>query len=94
MIAKSTYKIPNGKLVKINLEYDKNTKKIKDIKIMGDFFAYPSEAIEVLEEKLKDSKLIERELITFIKNIIKEYKFEFIGINPEGISKGIMMCLK
>jgi len=94
MRSNSVYKIPNGKLVKINLEYDKNKKKIINISINGDFFAYPEEAIEVLEEKLIDKKLVENELIKKIEDIISKNNFEFIGLNSNGLAKGIMMCVK
>ena len=47
MNSKSIYKIPNGKLLKIALEYNEKSNSIDRIRIMGDFFAYPEEAIEI-----------------------------------------------
>ena len=55
MIKKSVYKIPEGKLVKIELETTDN--KIKKIKITGDFFLYPEEIISKLEKSLEDRLL-------------------------------------
>ena len=43
MKSKSIYKVPNGKLLKIFLDYDKKTQSINYINITGDFFAYPEE---------------------------------------------------
>ena len=39
MKSKSIYKVPDGKLLKINLSYDEKDLLIKSINIMGDFFA-------------------------------------------------------
>ncbi len=93
MISKSEYKIPKGKLVKINLEYDEKSNKIVKLRIMGDFFAYPNESIEVLENKLVGVALKKRELFEKITCLIKDNDFKFIGLNPEGLTEGILRCL-
>jgi len=94
MKSKSIYKIPDGKLVKISLDYDKEKKIIKKIKIMGDFFAYPNEAIEFLEKHLINTKIEEKILIKKINQDIINNNFKFIGINAEGLTQGILLCLK
>jgi len=94
MQSKSTYKIPNGKLLKVFLEFDENKKSIKNIKITGDFFAYPEEAIESLENELKDTPLKKSNLFVKINEIIKKNKIEFIGLNAEGLTEGILRCFK
>ncbi len=94
MISKSEYKIPKGKLVKINLEYDDKEEKIVKLKIMGDFFAYPSESIEILEKELIGTDVNRKKLFDKIDSIIKRKNFEFIGLNSEGLTEGIMRCLK
>jgi hypothetical protein len=93
MFSKSVYKIPNGKLVKINLEYNEDTNKIMNIKIMGDFFAYPEEAIDVLEKNLINTVIKKNSLFDKINKVIKSNNFEFIGINPEGLTESILRCL-
>ena len=92
MQSKSVYKIPNGKLLKISLRYINNF--ISEIRIMGDFFAYPEEAIEVMEKELINSSLNRESLLNKINSVIKENNIEFIGLNAEGLTDGIMMCLK
>ena len=92
MQSKSVYKVPNGKLLKISLDY--NDDIISKIRIMGDFFAYPEEAIEIMENELKNSSLNRKSLLKKINSVIKENKIEFIGLNAEGLTEGIMMCLK
>jgi hypothetical protein len=92
MRSQSIYKIPRGKLLKISVEYDGKKNKIRDIRITGDFFAYPEEAIELMETKLRNV-LIEREQLTEkIRSIITECHIEFIGVDAEGLTQAILMC--
>jgi len=94
MNSKSVYKIPNGKLLKISLTYNEEKNTIDCINIMGDFFAYPEEAIESLENELKNSVIEKNILLNKINLVIKENNFEFIGLDAEGLTQGILMCLK
>ena len=93
MHSKSVYKIPNGKLLKIFLEYDENKNLIKKINITGDFFAYPEEAIETLENELKNTLINKTSLFEKINEVIGKNKIEFIGLNVEGLTEGILRCL-
>ena len=67
------------------------TNNIENVRITGDFFAYPEEAIEIIEEELKSIKLEKSNLIEKIQSVINENKIEFIGINAEGLTEGILM---
>ena len=93
MNSRSIYKIPNGKLLKIFLEYDEKTNKINNINITGDFFAYPEEAIEIIENELKNMEIEKSVLIQKINYVIKKNNIKFIGLNAEGLTQGILMCL-
>ena len=94
MKVNSTYKIPKGKLLKISLECNENKEVVDKISIMGDFFAYPEESIELLEKELKNVSLQEDILLKKIQSVIEKYGIQFIGLDCEGIVKGIMMCVK
>ena len=94
MQSKSIYKVPNGKLLKISLDYDEKHNSINKLKIMGDFFAYPEESIESMETELKNTIIEKESLIKKINSIIKEYDIEFIGLHAEGLTEGILMCKK
>lgn len=93
MQSHSVYKIPQGKLLKIFLEYDETNHLIRDIKITGDFFAYPEEAIELMESSLRNTSLDRDVLKQTISSIISIYHMQFIGLNAEGLTQGILMCL-
>jgi hypothetical protein len=92
MNLKSVYKIPDGKLLKISLDYNERNNSIGSINITGDFFAYPEEAIEIIEENLKDTSFDRINLRDKIESIINENNLELIGLNVEGLTHGIMLC--
>ena len=94
MQSNSVYKVPNGKLLKIFLDYNEKNKSINTVRITGDFFAYPEEAIEIIEKNLKNIVLEKNRLLSKINSVIKENHIEFIGLNAEGLTTGILMCLK
>jgi hypothetical protein len=92
MRSQSVYKVPQGKLLKIFVEYDEKNNAIRDIRITGDFFAYPEEAIELMEKKLRNTVIQREQLLEKIQSIITEYQIQFIGVDPEGLTQGILMC--
>jgi hypothetical protein len=92
MKGNTVYKIPNGKLVKVLIEYNNNI--LSTVKITGDFFAYPEEAIEIIEDELRKTNLDKSLLQKKIQTIIEKNDFEFIGINAEGLAEGIMRCIR
>ena len=94
MNCKSVYKIPNGKLLKVNLDFNQNSNNINNVQITGDFFAHPEEAIELIEEELINVKLDKINLFEKIQSVIDQNKIELIGLDAEGLTNGILMCLK
>ncbi|MBN2065931.1 MAG: hypothetical protein JW771_03885 [Candidatus Thermoplasmatota archaeon] len=93
MQAKSVYKVPNGKLLKISLHYDEIKHVVTDIQITGDFFAYPEEAIELIEDAVRQTTLTKDHLLQTIERVINEHHIEFIGVDAEGLTEGIMRCV-
>jgi len=88
----SIYKVPQGKLLKISLTYDQSTRTIHQVRITGDFFAYPEEAVEYIEQGLENA-IFERDLLkTKIESIICSQKIEFIGVDAEGLTRAILDC--
>lgn len=92
MKTKSIYKVPNGKLIKIFMDYNQKPSYIKDIKITGDFFAYPEESIQRLEQYLIGSEIEKSSLEKMIAHFVKKNKIEFIGVSPESITEAVMRC--
>ncbi len=80
MVKKSGLRrIKGGKTLKIDLELESDI--IKDIIISGDFFAYPAEAIEELENTLKGTSIHD------LRNIIIEFRkrVTLVGISFKDI---------
>ena len=78
-ILKGELKVKGGKLIKCTLELDEE--KIKRIKITGDFFMYPEDAIEKLEKALQDTQFDEEEISKKVKEALKDV--ELIGVAME-----------
>jgi len=93
MKSESRYKIPGGKLLRVFLEYSEDTKTIQDIRITGDFFVYPEEAIEELESILLYTPIIEEDLKEKISRFIETNDVTLVGLTSEDLVKGIMMCV-
>ena len=91
MKAQTIYKVPQGKLLKIFLTYENN--KIESIQISGDFFAYPEEAIQLLEDFLKMTPINKDDLLDKITTFIEDHNVQFIGISGESITEAIMRCV-
>ncbi|KYK23366.1 hypothetical protein AYK24_01095 [Thermoplasmatales archaeon SG8-52-4] len=94
MKSKSVYKIPNGKLLKINLDYNPDKNNINNVRITGDFFVHPEEAIELIEDELINIQLDKIKLNKKIQSVIDQNNLELIGLDAEGLTNGILMCLK
>ncbi|MFH1101715.1 MAG: lipoate protein ligase C-terminal domain-containing protein [Methanobacteriota archaeon] len=94
MRSESVYKVPKGKLLKIRLEYDEHTKVIREIRIMGDFFMYPEEAVELFEHALRGIVLERECVLEKIRQVVQDNDIQFIGVDVEGLTTGIVMCRK
>ncbi len=64
-----------GKIVKIKLAYKQESQLIHSIKITGDFFVHPEEAIEQLEKELCGIKLEKKDLKNKIQLVLKNSEF-------------------
>jgi lipoate-protein ligase A len=87
-MAHNLYK--SQKLIRINLEYDEKENTINQIRISGDFFLYPEEALETLEEDLVGRKL-EREILK--QEIEKSLeRTEVYGFDCTSLTEAILGC--
>jgi lipoate-protein ligase A len=90
MEGKSAFKIPEGKLVKIELGFLFG--KIKTVKINGDFFIHPEEGIEQLEKSLNGIALDNESICAAIDNAAKKNSLQLYGVTAEGIAEAIMLA--
>lgn len=85
---RAEYKVEGGKLIKVQLTKQNN--KIGSIKITGDFFMHPEEAIESLERSLIGCPIEETVLASTIRNFISEKEVVLLGATPEDFAKCIV----
>jgi len=76
-ILKGEFKVKGGKLIKCRIDLHEG--RIKNIKITGDFFMYPEDAIEKMEEALKGVEFEKKEIRNAIENSLKDV--ELIGVS-------------
>lgn len=86
---KAAYKA--AKLIKVELDVANN--KISSIRITGDFFMYPEEAIRKLENELINSDLEESMLLDTIEKFFKHENIITPLIKPIDFVKAIMKAV-
>jgi lipoate---protein ligase len=90
--ARNIYK--TQKLIKILLDYNDqqdSTEIINSIKITGDFFLYPEESLEYLEDQLKGTILDKVKLKEKIDKCLKNS--EAFGFDSESMVAAILGCV-
>ncbi len=80
--------LKRGKLIKVWARFAND--RIDDIRITGDFFLYPEDRIEELENALREHGIEEVEEIA--REILEEA--EVIGIDPESIAEAVREAWK
>jgi lipoate---protein ligase len=81
-----------GKLIRIRAETKGD--EILDIKITGDFFVIPKEAVFRLEDALRGKRLEEETLCTAVKRFYEVEKPEMPGVPPEDIVQALLKLKK
>lgn len=90
-MGQSTYKVPGGKMLKIQLSVSEG--KISQVTIMGDFFLHPEETVLALEEKLK-GMVPKRDVLTkTIQKVLEENEALLIGAEAKDIAEAIVLAL-
>ena len=90
--AHSVYKVPQGKLLKISLDYDDTTNVIQQVCLTGDFFIHPEEGLELLEQSLSHTTYNRDAILKRIQHQITAHQLILIGVTAEGLTEGIMRC--
>ena len=93
MLFQARQKVKEGKVVKVEVEYDR---VIKNIRITGDFFLHPEDILGKIENSLIGlEKTVSEETITSnINRIIATGDAQMIGISPASIAGLVREALK
>jgi lipoate-protein ligase A len=77
-----------GKLIRVRAEVKGD--EILDIRITGDFFSIPKEAIFHLEDNLRGKRLDEEGLLITIRHFYESERPEMPGVGPEDMVQALM----
>lgn len=93
MLGKAAEKVPGGKLIRIEVEHD--GRKINSVKITGDFFLHPEDALEDIERVISGASIkeAEREVAAKIAALVASKKVEMVGINPEAVARVVKVAI-
>lgn len=86
MLKEFSKKVPQGKLVRLKIDFDKT---ISSIQINGDFFLHPEEAITKIESSLIGSNVSDS-IESFeqkISNSLKKNNAQFIGLTSNDLAQ-------
>jgi len=89
MLLRSEYKVKGGKLIKVTLEVEGDV--IKSAKIHGDFFLYPEDTIELIEQALKDVRL-NSDFEQIIAEAVKKSGAQLLGFSVEDIAAALRLA--
>ena len=84
---KAELKVSGGKLIRADCEVQEG--RIIRIKLTGDFFLHPEEALEELENSLRGVELIEMELKNHLSRFFDEEK-TLLGVKPDDFAAVIL----
>jgi hypothetical protein len=90
MLSHVIYKVPNGKMIRLEMDYDKE--RIDDIVISGDFFMHPEDAIDLIEQALIGVDIKESKITETIKQVVEQENIEFFGVDIPSLTRAIMIC--
>ncbi|MEM3440358.1 MAG: lipoate protein ligase C-terminal domain-containing protein [Candidatus Bathyarchaeia archaeon] len=88
LMRRGEHKVRGGKLIRVLLEEDRG--RIARIRITGDFFLHPEDAIFELERALEGVELKEGPLLERIKEVYRSAGAFSIGAGPEDFVKAIL----
>jgi len=87
---RADYKIPGGKLV--SAEITEDGVRLVNVKIMGDFFMHPEEAIVALESALRGIRADELEAT--VSRFFANNQISLFGISPRDFIHVIRLALE
>ncbi len=92
MISHIKRKVKEGKVVKVEVEYDE---VIKNVIITGDFFLHPEDILHEIEKSItgSDKTMSEEDIVSNIQRIITGRDVQMIGISPESIARLVREAL-
>ncbi|UCE37141.1 MAG: hypothetical protein JSW00_16935 [Thermoplasmata archaeon] len=89
-VGKCIYKVPNGKLLKVTVEFEEDT--ISRVQIKGDFFIHPEESLDDLEVALKGKDYTRKTIGDIVGDFFARSGLIAFGITPKAVVDAILKC--
>ncbi|UCE75149.1 MAG: hypothetical protein JSV56_05445 [Methanomassiliicoccales archaeon] len=89
-VGNCTYKVPNGKLLKVTVESEND--KIEKVLIRGDFFIHPEESLDDLELALSGMEYFRKNVADTVGEFFSRSDLIAFGITPRAVVDAVMMC--
>jgi lipoate-protein ligase A len=93
LIAHAKQKVREGKIVKVEVDYDESINKLK---ITGDFFLHPEDVLDEIEKSLSglEKEASVEAIASKIHTIMAAHDARMIGISPESLARVVKEALK
>jgi lipoate-protein ligase A len=90
---RALYKSPGG-LIRVSLLVNSRTRRIREVFITGDFFAYPRRVILDLEAWLKGAPADVGHLSSLVESFFRTHEAQIPGVTPSDISYTLAQALE
>jgi hypothetical protein len=84
------HKVPNGKLLKVTVEYTDDI--LKKVQIKGDFFIHPEESLDELEVTLTNKEYSRAAISDIVGDFFAKPGIVAFGITPKAVVDAILEC--
>jgi lipoate-protein ligase A len=93
LISLAKQKVREGKIVKVEIEYDGC---IKNLKITGDFFLHPEDVLDEIEKSMSglEKEASVEAIASKIHTIMVAHDARMIGVSPESLAEVVKEALK
>lgn len=94
MRASAQRRVPGGKQVRVHLELEGGA--VKAAEISGDFFLYPEEGLEALEDALVGLTASSNEdsILELVQGLFNSHKITSLGFGPRDLARTIWEALR
>ncbi|RLE98601.1 MAG: lipoate--protein ligase family protein [Thermoprotei archaeon] len=79
-------------LIRVKIVVDERSRRIADVRITGDFFMYPEDALWKLEDELRGAALDASEVTAKVRRALEGVRL--VGSTPEDFTEAVLAALR
>lgn len=94
MEGKASRKVPGGKLVRARVRFEEE--RVDDVKLTGDFFLYPEEALDRVEDALagKPVDAGRVDLAETVELVLEDADAQLVGVGPDDVAIAVLEAIE